>query len=648
MEKGYFRFEVKHINRDTKNIVASASYRSDEELYSERTDENIKFRNHSVKPESMILTPENAPSWANSRERLWNEVDKVEKQNTKTVNPQLATEILLSLPNDLDREVQTELAKDFIQTEFVDKGMVADISIHRDDSNNPHAHVLLTQRPFNQDGTWGSKTKTRTQYDENGNPKLNKNGNKIRKQERFSDIKTAPLRKSWEEKLNFFAERENSQRRYDSRSFEEQGKEKIAQIRLSREEYRIEEKEKKRCEKQGIEYEPITYYGKVNQEIIDYNNDLTKEISHDENQMKKQNAFNDLVEKYKPIYKNDEDYNNIKSRYKHDVGYIEAKETIRNMHETASTFGRKIMNEKLKLDLKEQYLDYIVNEKLQGNDISKYGFDKDRFNEPMQKQYNELAFARKDNEAKENKRSEIYNSAKNILMKEKQANENIVSNIYPNRYDKFTDDEKAFIVENGFKGEFLHVSKVEKAFKENSDIPKDIDVKELYTKVSKDIFFSERNIKNAKQDDIEDIMTQQVEKAFIDSKLNELNKVSHFIEDDLMNKLESKNYEKVKDESTYSKSQLIISLNKYDKVSQEEIINKHLKQNENEQHEKRNNQEKGNRNIENNESNKQNLNLDVTNILSQYVQGLEQSNTNGSKKKKKKRNKDERENDMTR
>ena len=28
--------------------------------------------------------------------------------------------------------------------------MVADISIHRDDMNNPHAHVLLTQRPLIQ------------------------------------------------------------------------------------------------------------------------------------------------------------------------------------------------------------------------------------------------------------------------------------------------------------------------------------------------------------------------------------------------------------------------------------------------------------------------------------------------------------------
>ena len=51
--------------------------------------------------------------------------------------------------------------------------MVVDISIHRDDMNNPHAHVLLTQRPFNSDGTWG-KNKTRTRYDENGHAILNK------------------------------------------------------------------------------------------------------------------------------------------------------------------------------------------------------------------------------------------------------------------------------------------------------------------------------------------------------------------------------------------------------------------------------------------------------------------------------------------
>ena len=32
----------------------------------------------------MILTPQNAPEWTNDRQRLWNEVDKVEKHNAKT------------------------------------------------------------------------------------------------------------------------------------------------------------------------------------------------------------------------------------------------------------------------------------------------------------------------------------------------------------------------------------------------------------------------------------------------------------------------------------------------------------------------------------------------------------------------------------
>ncbi|WP_093134253.1 MobA/MobL family protein [Salinibacillus kushneri] len=32
--------------------------------------------------------------------------------------------------------------------------MVADIAIHRDDSKNPHAHIMLTVRPFEKDGEW--------------------------------------------------------------------------------------------------------------------------------------------------------------------------------------------------------------------------------------------------------------------------------------------------------------------------------------------------------------------------------------------------------------------------------------------------------------------------------------------------------------
>ncbi|WP_176744734.1 MobA/MobL family protein, partial [Staphylococcus sp. HMSC065C09] len=72
MERGYFNIDFQNINRADRNVTACASYRSDEELYSERTDEKIKFKNHTVKPESMILTPQNAPEWTKDRQRLWN------------------------------------------------------------------------------------------------------------------------------------------------------------------------------------------------------------------------------------------------------------------------------------------------------------------------------------------------------------------------------------------------------------------------------------------------------------------------------------------------------------------------------------------------------------------------------------------------
>ena len=90
----------------------------------------------------------------------------------------------------------------------------------------------------------GKKTKTRTRYDENGHAILNKNGNKVRKQERFADFDFKEVRKHWELKLNQYSEREQSLRRYDSRSFEAQGLDKIAEIPLTREEYRLEQNEK--------------------------------------------------------------------------------------------------------------------------------------------------------------------------------------------------------------------------------------------------------------------------------------------------------------------------------------------------------------------------------------------------------------------
>lgn len=625
---------VTNINRATKNIVASASYRSDEALYSERTDEKIKFRNHIIKPESMILTPQHAPEWTKDRQRLWNEVDKVEKHNAKTNNPRLAKEILLSLPNDFDREVQTELTKDFIKSEFVDKGMVADISIHRDDMNNPHAHVLLTQRPFNSDGTWGKKTKTRTRYDENGHAILNKNGNKVRKQERFADFDFKEVRKHWELKLNQYSEREQSLRRYDSRSFEAQGLEKIAEIPLTREEYRLEQNEKKRCEKEGIEYKPVTYYGQKNNEIRRYNRGEVSEVYSDKEKEQAQNAIRLLVQNANDqVSKNEQSYSVLFDRYQREVGYSEAKETIKNTFDSASTFGRKIQNDLLKNEIKRRQLKFYAknyDENYQfRKEIESKGYSQQEFVNTVETNYKALLNEKNKLESREEKRKEIYQSAKDVYLTESEKNNLIVQQMYPKSHYHFSHDEKAFIVDEAQKGNFIKATNVQYQFKQNSNIPSDVLLEDTYKKASKDIFFSERHLKKLEKDSFE----YNVELQFIKEKEKEIDSYKEHIDDDLKIDIGNRNFEKVKDQTPNEKVQLLIKLEKYNNVDQKEVIEKHINQidrNDNDNHIEH----------ENEPSNHINLpTINASDFLMYYANETEkQNNINHKKKKKQERN----------
>jgi hypothetical protein len=45
--------------------------------------------------------------------------------------------------------------------------MCADICIHDKKDGNPHAHIMLTMRPFDENGEWGAKSKKEYILDEN-------------------------------------------------------------------------------------------------------------------------------------------------------------------------------------------------------------------------------------------------------------------------------------------------------------------------------------------------------------------------------------------------------------------------------------------------------------------------------------------------
>ena len=66
------------------------------------------------------------------------------------------------MQNELTLEEKMELARKFVQEQFVTKGMIADLAFHSPEKEdggipNPHLHVMTTMRPLNPDGTWGQK-----------------------------------------------------------------------------------------------------------------------------------------------------------------------------------------------------------------------------------------------------------------------------------------------------------------------------------------------------------------------------------------------------------------------------------------------------------------------------------------------------------
>ena len=87
------------------------------------------------------------------KQKLWNEVLKVEKGS----DAQLGRSLEFSLPNEWSRQEQINFTTDYIQRNFVNKGMCADWSIHDKGDGNPHVHLLLTMRPFNKEHSWGNK-----------------------------------------------------------------------------------------------------------------------------------------------------------------------------------------------------------------------------------------------------------------------------------------------------------------------------------------------------------------------------------------------------------------------------------------------------------------------------------------------------------
>ena len=256
-----YHLSIKIISRGKgKSAVAAASYRSGEKIKNEYDGIVHDFTRKGGIAHTEILLPQNAPQEFSDRGTLWNSVEKIEKSK----NSQLAREIEIALPKELNREKQIELVREYVKV-----GMCADIALHDKNDGNPHAHILLTMRPLNEDKTWGAKSKKEYILDENGEKVKLKNGNyktrKINTVDWNEQDKAEEWRKTWADITNKYLEENSIQEKVDHRSYQRQGIEEIPTIHLG--------VSASQMEKKGI----ATDRGNINREIRKQNR-LLQEI----------------------------------------------------------------------------------------------------------------------------------------------------------------------------------------------------------------------------------------------------------------------------------------------------------------------------------------------------------------------------------
>lgn len=205
-----YHFSAKVISRGKgQSAIAAAAYRSGERLYDEQAgqqkyypsrDERIVFTD--------IMAPKDAPEWAHDRDQLWNRAERAEKRK----DAQLAREIEVSLPHELNDRQREWLVKDFAREEFVRKGYAVDIAIHApdrtSDERNYHAHLMITRRTLGPEGF--SKTKD-WQLDK---------------------AQLGEWREKWADLANRHLERHGHEARIDHRSLKEQGVDREATVHL--------------------------------------------------------------------------------------------------------------------------------------------------------------------------------------------------------------------------------------------------------------------------------------------------------------------------------------------------------------------------------------------------------------------------------
>ena len=218
-----YHFHVGQVKRSAgQSAIESAAYRAGEKLYSEYYGQVSDYTRKGGVIHTKILLPPHAPREYADRQTLWNAVEDAERNK----NAQLAYSFDIALQNEFSTEENIALARQFLQDNFVSRGMITDFAVHQPDKKdgipNPHFHVMCPIRPLNPDGTWGAKQ--RRVYREDG---------------KFDAVPTTDWgrpetleawREAWAALCNAKFEEKGLPDRIDHRSYERQGVEQVPTV----------------------------------------------------------------------------------------------------------------------------------------------------------------------------------------------------------------------------------------------------------------------------------------------------------------------------------------------------------------------------------------------------------------------------------
>ena len=242
---------VKVISRGSgHSVTAAAAYRAGVDIYDSRTGEHHKYSNRTGVLDHEIRAPEGSPDWVYDLEKLTNAIEHREDRTTRPRDAQLAREIMLPLPHELDHQQHMELVQGYVDDRYISKGMVVHISYHAPDKGgdqrNNHAHLLATLRPINDGGEFEKKDRSWN-----------------------SDKWLLANREAWADHQNRALERAGSSERVDHRSNKDRGLDTIPTHHMGKDATQMERKGEQ------------TDIGNKNREIEYWNREL-EEIAQDE------------------------------------------------------------------------------------------------------------------------------------------------------------------------------------------------------------------------------------------------------------------------------------------------------------------------------------------------------------------------------